>query len=76
MPAAPATGDIEPSAGLLLKAGSAYEALHHAAALPRAESRRFLKKRRKNFWWRWACGVETARAQFNKVFLLLFVHKK
>jgi hypothetical protein len=23
-----------------------------------------------------ASGVETARAQFNKVFLLLFVHKK
>jgi hypothetical protein len=49
MPAAPATGDIEPSAGLLLEAGPAYKALHHAAAFPRAESRRFLKKRRKNF---------------------------
>ena len=39
-------------------------------------SRFFEKKRRKKLLRPWGWGVETARAQFNKVFLLLFVHKK
>jgi hypothetical protein len=34
------------------------------------------KKRRKKLLFGWACGGETSTAQFNKVFLLLFVHKK
>src|ERR1700723_2196442 len=33
-------------------------------------------KRRKNFGLGWARGIEMARAEVNKVFLLLFVHKK
>jgi hypothetical protein len=39
-------------------------------------SRFFEKKRRKKLLLFWACGVETSTAQINKVFLLLFVHKK
>jgi hypothetical protein len=34
------------------------------------------KKRRKKLFLNWACGAEMARAQSEKVFLLLFVHKK
>jgi hypothetical protein len=42
------------------------------------ESSRFLKKRRKNFCYAgpWAVSAPTPKAQINKVFLLLFVHKK
>jgi hypothetical protein len=36
----------------------------------------FWKKRRKNFCLIWAGGGDTSTAQINKVFLLLFVHKK
>jgi hypothetical protein len=36
----------------------------------------FLKKAAQKLLRLWACGVEMAPAQFNKVFLLLFVHKK
>jgi hypothetical protein len=39
-------------------------------------SGRFLKKAAQKFFSLWALGAETARAQSNKVFLLLFVHKK
>ncbi|HVE22547.1 MAG TPA: hypothetical protein VNC39_11265 [Acidocella sp.] len=39
-------------------------------------SRFFEKKRRKKLLLLWAGGVETSTAQVNKVFLLLFVHKK
>jgi hypothetical protein len=34
------------------------------------------KKRRKKLLLLWAGGAETSTAQTNKVFLLLFVHKK
>jgi hypothetical protein len=36
----------------------------------------FKKKRRKKLLRLWAGGSETSTAQFKKVFLLLFVHKK
>jgi hypothetical protein len=39
-------------------------------------SRFFEKKRRKKLLLLWARGAETSTAQFSKVFLLLFVHKK
>ena len=39
-------------------------------------SRFFEKKRRKKLLLLWAGGVATSTAQMNKVFLLLFVHKK
>jgi hypothetical protein len=39
-------------------------------------SRFFEKKRRKKLLFGWACDGETSTAQFKKVFLLLFVHKK
>jgi hypothetical protein len=39
-------------------------------------SRFFEKKRRKKLSLIWATGGETSTAQINKVFLLLFVHKK
>ncbi|HTJ89858.1 MAG TPA: hypothetical protein VL356_06740 [Acidocella sp.] len=35
-----------------------------------------MKKAAQKLLLAWACGVETSTAQFNKVFLLLFVHKK
>jgi hypothetical protein len=37
---------------------------------------RFLKKAAQKLLFVWAVGVETSTAQTNKVFLLLFVHKK
>jgi hypothetical protein len=42
------------------------------------ESSRFVKKAARKLLWRWANGVvgSTPTAQHNKVFLLLFVHKK
>jgi hypothetical protein len=40
------------------------------------ESSRFLKKAAQKLLLRWAGGAETSTAQINKVFLLLFVHKK
>jgi hypothetical protein len=40
------------------------------------ESSRFLKKAAQKFLFIWARGRETSTAQINKVFLLLFVHKK
>jgi hypothetical protein len=40
------------------------------------ESRRFLKKAAQKPLLAWACGVEISTPQTNKVFLLLFVHKK
>jgi hypothetical protein len=40
------------------------------------ESGRFLKKVAQKLLSAWARGVETSTAQTNKVFLLLFVHKK
>jgi hypothetical protein len=41
-----------------------------------AESSRFLKKAAQKLLLVWADGSETRTAQFKKVFLLLFVHKK
>jgi hypothetical protein len=40
------------------------------------ESGRFLKKAAQKLLFAWVCGSETSTAQINKVFLLLFVHKK
>ncbi|HTJ89327.1 MAG TPA: hypothetical protein VL356_04010 [Acidocella sp.] len=40
------------------------------------ESGRFLKKAAQKLLLLWASGSETSTAQVNKVFLLLFVHKK
>jgi hypothetical protein len=44
--------------------------------LPIEESGRFLEKAAQKLLLNWACGSETSTAQMNKVFLLLFVHKK
>jgi hypothetical protein len=46
------------------------------AGRSKKESSRFLKKAAQKLLVNWACGAQTARAQSNKVFLLLFVHKK
>jgi hypothetical protein len=35
-----------------------------------------LKKAAQKLLLNWACGAATSTAQINKVFLLLFVHKK
>jgi hypothetical protein len=45
-------------------------------SLKQEESRFFEKKRRKKLLFGWACDGETSTAQSQKVFLLLFVHKK
>jgi hypothetical protein len=45
-------------------------------SLKQEGSRFFGKKRRKKLCFAWARGNETSTAQFKKVFLLLFVHKK
>jgi hypothetical protein len=37
---------------------------------------RFLKKAAQKLFRNWVRGVSASTAQFNKVFLLLFVHKK
>jgi hypothetical protein len=42
----------------------------------REESGRFLKEAAQKLLLNWARGADTAWAQNNKVFLLLFVHKK
>jgi hypothetical protein len=44
--------------------------------LSNQENGRFLKKAAQKFCLLGACGAETRTAQMNKVFLLLFVHKK
>jgi hypothetical protein len=43
---------------------------------PAKRSSRFLKKAAQKRLLIWACGAETSAAQFKRVFLLLFVHKK
>ena len=45
-------------------------------AKARKEVGRFLKKAPQKLSLNWACGGEAARPRINKVFLLLFVHKK
>jgi hypothetical protein len=40
------------------------------------ERSRFLKKAAQRLFLLWAVGSETGTTQINKVFLLLFVHKK
>jgi hypothetical protein len=45
-------------------------------SLKQEGSRFFEKKRRKKLLFAWAHGNETSTAQSQKVFLLLFVHKK
>jgi hypothetical protein len=45
-------------------------------SLKQQGSRFFGKKRRKKLLFAWARGNETSTAQNNKVFLLLFAHKK
>jgi hypothetical protein len=47
-----------------------------AVGLCEKGSSRFLKKAAQKFLLTWAGGREPARAQINKVFLLLFVRKK
>jgi hypothetical protein len=47
-----------------------------APGLRQGGSRFFEKKQRKKLLLVWACGAETSTAQSQKVFLLLFVHKK
>jgi hypothetical protein len=44
--------------------------------VPCQGSGRFLKKAAQKLFRLWAGGAETAQAQSDKVFLLLFVHKK
>jgi hypothetical protein len=57
--------------------GSATNTLEHDRFKWEQESSRFFeKKRRKKRLFGWAYDGETSTAQFKKVFLLLFVHKK
>jgi hypothetical protein len=59
--------------GLVAASGACYGAGSKGILVA---SSRFLKKAAQKLLFLWACGSETSTAQFNKVFLLLFVHKK
>jgi len=50
--------------------------LGESFALKGQKSSRFLKKAAQKLLLLWARGSETSTPQINKVFLLLFVHKK